>query len=145
MTFANIKGTSTTPIAMKLDCSGSHHCTEITLKNIKLTYMKGATTSYCKNAHGGASGVVVPMNCMWSLICYMMVFVLLWCFFFTFETHPNLNVMKSLVWIEIKLKQSVWLLVYQCDRSMLVTNSAMIGKKWKKKKQYLDLQLITIL
>ncbi|KAF2605553.1 hypothetical protein F2Q70_00024563 [Brassica cretica] len=64
VTFANIKGTSTTPIAMKLDCSGSHHCTEITLKNIKLTYMKGATTSYCKNAHGGASGVVVPMNCM---------------------------------------------------------------------------------
>ncbi|ESQ39014.1 hypothetical protein EUTSA_v10001484mg [Eutrema salsugineum] len=64
VTFANIKGTSTRPIAMKLDCSGSHHCTGITLRNINLTYMRKSSASYCKNAHGKASGVMVPRNCM---------------------------------------------------------------------------------
>ncbi|KAG2326160.1 hypothetical protein Bca52824_008888 [Brassica carinata] len=63
------KGTSRTPIAVKLDCSGSHHCTGIRLKNINLTYMKGSTTSFCKNAHGRASGVVVPMNCSSKFEC----------------------------------------------------------------------------
>ncbi|KAG2326162.1 hypothetical protein Bca52824_008890 [Brassica carinata] len=63
------KGTSRTPIAVKLDCSGSHHCTGIRLKNINLTYMKGSTTSFCKNAHGRASRVVVPMNCSSKFEC----------------------------------------------------------------------------
>ncbi|CAA7050529.1 unnamed protein product [Microthlaspi erraticum] len=64
VTFANIKGTSTTPIGMKLDCSGSNHCTGIRLHNIKLTYMRRSSSSYCRNAHGRASGVMVPNNCM---------------------------------------------------------------------------------
>uniref|UniRef100_A0A1J3JIK4 Polygalacturonase n=1 Tax=Noccaea caerulescens TaxID=107243 RepID=A0A1J3JIK4_NOCCA len=64
VTFANIKGTSTTPIGMKLDCSGSNHCTGIRLHNIKLTYMRRSSASYCRNAHGRASGVMVPRNCM---------------------------------------------------------------------------------
>lgn len=64
VTFANIKGTSTTPIAMKLDCSGSSHCTGLRLQDIKLTYMRRSSASYCRNAHGRASGVMVPRNCM---------------------------------------------------------------------------------
>ncbi|CAH2060312.1 unnamed protein product, partial [Thlaspi arvense] len=64
VTFANIKGTSTTPIAMKLDCSDSNHCTGIRLQNINLTYMRGPSDSHCTNAHGRASGVMVPRNCM---------------------------------------------------------------------------------
>ncbi|CAN8318300.1 unnamed protein product [Cochlearia groenlandica] len=64
VTFANIKGTSTKPMAMKLDCSGSNHCTGIRLQNINLTYMRKSSSSYCKNVHGKASGVMVPRNCM---------------------------------------------------------------------------------
>ncbi|KAL1191232.1 Polygalacturonase [Cardamine amara subsp. amara] len=64
VTFANIKGTSSTPIAMTLDCSGSNHCTGIRLQDIKLTYMRRSSASSCRNAHGRASGVMVPRNCM---------------------------------------------------------------------------------
>ncbi|KAL0720584.1 hypothetical protein Bca4012_035183 [Brassica carinata] len=62
VTYSNIKGTSITPIAMRLECSGSHHCTGITLKNINLKYMRRSSASYCKNAHGRASGVMIPRN-----------------------------------------------------------------------------------
>ncbi|CAL9236817.1 unnamed protein product [Arabidopsis halleri] len=49
---------------MKLDCSGSTPCTGLMLQNIQLTYMRKSSASYCRNAQGQASGVMVPENCM---------------------------------------------------------------------------------
>ncbi|KAK1287647.1 hypothetical protein QJS10_CPB19g00760 [Acorus calamus] len=62
--YRNIKGTSATPIAVRFDCSRTDSCTGISLQNIQLTYMKKAAFSYCRNADGGAAGVVIPRSCL---------------------------------------------------------------------------------
>ncbi|KAF2589841.1 hypothetical protein F2Q70_00038020 [Brassica cretica] len=57
VTYKNIQGTSATKQAMKLVCSKSNPCTDITLQDIKLTYKKGTpATSYCFNALGTSLG-----------------------------------------------------------------------------------------
>ncbi|KAK1315398.1 hypothetical protein QJS10_CPA06g01498 [Acorus calamus] len=62
--YKNIKGTSATPIAVKLDCSRTDPCIGISLQDIKLTYKKKAALSYCRNADGGAAGIVIPRSCL---------------------------------------------------------------------------------
>ncbi|WZZ11575.1 hypothetical protein YC2023_097496 [Brassica napus] len=48
---------------MKLVCSKSNPCTDITLQDIKLTYKKGTpATSYCFNALGTSLGVIQPTS-----------------------------------------------------------------------------------
>ncbi|KAL5781048.1 hypothetical protein ACOSP7_006077 [Xanthoceras sorbifolium] len=64
VTYKNIKGTSATKVAMNFDCSPSNPCTGINLQDIKLTYSNRAATSFCKNAKGSSSGVVVPRSCL---------------------------------------------------------------------------------
>ncbi|KAG2255011.1 hypothetical protein Bca52824_074305 [Brassica carinata] len=65
VTYKNIQGTSATKQAMKLVCSKSNPCTDITLQDIKLTYKKGTpATSYCFNALGTSLGVSQPTSCL---------------------------------------------------------------------------------
>ncbi|KAF2588911.1 hypothetical protein F2Q70_00038019 [Brassica cretica] len=65
VTYKNIQGTSATKQAMKLVCSKSNPCTDITLQDIKLTYKKGTpATSYCFNALGTSLGVIQPISCL---------------------------------------------------------------------------------
>ncbi|OVA14949.1 Glycoside hydrolase [Macleaya cordata] len=69
VTFANIKGTSTTQVAMKFDCSKTSPCNGINVENIMLTYRQqhqqlAAAKSFCQNAHGFARGSVLPPSCL---------------------------------------------------------------------------------
>ncbi|KAK9288232.1 hypothetical protein L1049_016681 [Liquidambar formosana] len=57
--YKNIKGTSATPVAMTFNCSPSNPCTGIRLQDIRLTYMNSPATSFCSNAHGSNSGLIV--------------------------------------------------------------------------------------
>ncbi|XP_068666568.1 polygalacturonase-like [Aristolochia californica] len=58
--YNNIRGTSGTEVALKLDCSGSNPCKGIGLENIKLTFQHRPAESSCRNVHGTTSGLVVP-------------------------------------------------------------------------------------
>ncbi|XP_030527795.1 polygalacturonase [Rhodamnia argentea] len=63
VTYKNIRGTSATPVAMNFACSPTNPCWGIALQNIELTYLTTQATSYCKNAGGSSSGIVVPRSC----------------------------------------------------------------------------------
>ncbi|KAL0928978.1 hypothetical protein M5K25_000917 [Dendrobium thyrsiflorum] len=65
VSFQNIRGTSATKIAVKLDCSESNPCSEIGLDNIDLTYgeKQMAAQSFCRNVNGRSSGLVIPPSC----------------------------------------------------------------------------------
>ncbi|XP_004287324.1 PREDICTED: probable polygalacturonase At1g80170 isoform X1 [Fragaria vesca subsp. vesca] len=65
VSFKNFYGTSSTNIAINLNCSLSVPCTEILMKSI---YLRSAiagqnVTSSCRNAYGIAFGVVHPSPC----------------------------------------------------------------------------------
>ncbi|EEC82569.1 hypothetical protein OsI_27120 [Oryza sativa Indica Group] len=65
--YEGITGTSATAVAVRFDCSRSNPCTGIRLRNINLTYDGGGgkpARSFCKNAGGSASGVVIPPSCL---------------------------------------------------------------------------------
>ncbi|KAK9756104.1 hypothetical protein RND81_01G073600 [Saponaria officinalis] len=64
--FINVHGTSVTPVAVNLQCSGTNPCTGIDLNDINIPYFKqGATTiSKCLNARGRSSGVQIPKSCI---------------------------------------------------------------------------------
>ncbi|XP_010526688.1 PREDICTED: polygalacturonase [Tarenaya hassleriana] len=64
VTYSNIKGTTATAVGVKLDCSPRNPCTGIVLQDIKLTYMRRSSSSYCRHVHGRSSGVVIPRNCL---------------------------------------------------------------------------------
>ncbi|KAK9288838.1 hypothetical protein L1049_017304 [Liquidambar formosana] len=64
VSYKNIIGTSATPVAMTFNCSPSNPCTGIRLQDIRLTYMNSPATSFCSNAHGSNSGVVIPRSCL---------------------------------------------------------------------------------
>ncbi|KAJ1293083.1 hypothetical protein BS78_01G041100 [Paspalum vaginatum] len=63
--FKNIRGTTATKDAIRLDCSRSVPCHGITLQNIDLKMQggKGTTESTCQNAKWRKSGVVRPQPC----------------------------------------------------------------------------------
>ncbi|XP_058103663.1 polygalacturonase-like [Magnolia sinica] len=63
VTYKNIKGTSTSQVAMKFDCSSSSPCQGIRLQDIKLTYHDQLAESFCQNIKGSTSGLVVPPSC----------------------------------------------------------------------------------
>ncbi|WOL11252.1 polygalacturonase-like [Canna indica] len=62
--FANVRGSSATQVAVKLDCSPSNPCSGIQLRDINLSYQKKQSLSYCKNAKGSSSGVMNPPSCL---------------------------------------------------------------------------------
>ncbi|KAL5583573.1 hypothetical protein UlMin_016015 [Ulmus minor] len=64
VTYKNIWGTSATPIALNLYCSSSNPCWGIKLEDVKLAYYNKPATSLCANAHGTASGVLIPTSCL---------------------------------------------------------------------------------
>ncbi|MBA0665072.1 hypothetical protein Goklo_004987, partial [Gossypium klotzschianum] len=50
--YEDIRGTSSTPIAIKFDCSDKNPCTGIKLQNVNLTYLNKAAQSFCSNVVG---------------------------------------------------------------------------------------------
>lgn len=121
---------------MKLDCSGSNHCTGLRLQDIKLTYMRRSSASYCRNAHGRASGVMVPRNCMWNHDPWLFIwvyivhvnpkivgcrYILKWYLFDVFITLDSSEFeCGETLWCEWnwkkgkREKKSIWLFAYQC-------------------------------
>lgn len=67
VTYKNVKGTSSTQQAIKLDCSNTSPCTGIKLQDIKLTFvdyrLRRPALTYCRNAHGRHGGTVIPKSC----------------------------------------------------------------------------------
>ncbi|EAZ14447.1 hypothetical protein OsJ_04368 [Oryza sativa Japonica Group] len=69
--YADVRGSSATPVAVSFDCSRSNPCSGIRLRDVRLTYQgksgrlqaAGAVSS-CRNAQGTASGLVVPPSCL---------------------------------------------------------------------------------
>jgi galacturan 1,4-alpha-galacturonidase len=64
--FKNIRGTTTTKEAIKLDCSETIPCHDLVLQDVKLTFSghdKGSVTSTCNNAKLKKLDNVVPKTC----------------------------------------------------------------------------------
>lgn len=73
VTFRNIWGSSSSRIAVNLQCSRSTPCENIELRNINIDYNGGgggataaAAASSCSNVHGVAYGQQHPPSCMWK-------------------------------------------------------------------------------
>ncbi|KAK7854080.1 polygalacturonase [Quercus suber] len=68
VTYNDIVGTSSTYVAINLNCSKSVACTGITLSSIQIKSDKSGqqVISKCTNAHGTNSGVVQPKSCLQS-------------------------------------------------------------------------------
>ncbi|KAK4834896.1 hypothetical protein QYF36_002053 [Acer negundo] len=64
VTYKNIKGSSATQVGMNFQCSSNNPCRGIKLQYIKLTYNGRPSTSYCNNAHGTTTGLVIPTSCL---------------------------------------------------------------------------------
>ncbi|CAN1197228.1 unnamed protein product [Linum perenne] len=63
ITYKNIHGSSASKVAVKFICSASRPCTDLKLRDVKLTYHKTTATSYCTHAVGGATGTISPKSC----------------------------------------------------------------------------------
>ncbi|XP_020206421.1 polygalacturonase [Cajanus cajan] len=61
--YQDIHGTSTTAIAVKMNCSPKNPCTGIRLEDVMLTYESKQVVASCNHAGGITSGVVQPNNC----------------------------------------------------------------------------------
>ncbi|KAG8480680.1 hypothetical protein CXB51_025222 [Gossypium anomalum] len=62
--YEDIRGTSSTPIAIKFDCSSKNLCTGIRLQNVNLTYLNKAAQSFCSNVVGKTFDLVRPNSCL---------------------------------------------------------------------------------
>ncbi|XVF24536.1 hypothetical protein REPUB_Repub13aG0136600 [Reevesia pubescens] len=62
--YDGIRGTSSTPVAIKFDCSAKNPCTGIRLQNVNLTYLNNAAQSSCSNVVGKAFDLVRPNSCL---------------------------------------------------------------------------------
>ncbi|CAO2195528.1 unnamed protein product [Urochloa humidicola] len=70
--YVGIRGSSATPVAVNFDCSRSNPCSGIRLQDVALTYYgtrsrsrpADAARSYCRNAQGSTSGLVLPPSCL---------------------------------------------------------------------------------
>lgn len=60
ISFKNIRGTSTTPVAVRIVCSKGIPCEKVAISNINLTYSgkEGPTTSECANVKPTVTGTV---------------------------------------------------------------------------------------
>ncbi|XP_058081845.1 exopolygalacturonase-like [Magnolia sinica] len=66
ISFTNIRGSSTSQIAVNLLCSKGVPCQNVQLKNINLVYngLGGHTTSSCSNIRGTSSDLQSPPSCL---------------------------------------------------------------------------------
>ncbi|XP_049399848.1 exopolygalacturonase-like [Solanum stenotomum] len=67
VTYKNIRGSSSSKVAVIFDCSDSHPCNGIIVKDINLVYNERdgpATSSACENAIGKATGIELPPSCL---------------------------------------------------------------------------------
>ncbi|XVE52344.1 hypothetical protein DITRI_Ditri02bG0115400 [Diplodiscus trichospermus] len=62
--YKDIRGTSSTPVAIKFDCSAKDPCSGIRLQNVNLTYLNKTAQSSCSNAIGKALDLVRPDSCL---------------------------------------------------------------------------------
>ncbi|OMP08874.1 Glycoside hydrolase, family 28 [Corchorus olitorius] len=62
--YEGIRGTSSTPVAIKFDCSAKNPCTGVRLQNVNLTYLNKAAQSTCSNVVGKAFDLVRPNSCL---------------------------------------------------------------------------------
>ncbi|KAL6227862.1 hypothetical protein ACLB2K_001818 [Fragaria x ananassa] len=62
--YQNIRGTSATAVAIKLDCSAANPCSGVRLENVNLTCRKQAIQSYCTNVNGKSVGTVQTSSCL---------------------------------------------------------------------------------
>ncbi|KAG7957807.1 hypothetical protein I3843_11G193600 [Carya illinoinensis] len=62
--YRNIRGTSSTKMAVTLKCSRSKPCQKIVLRDINLLYNGGPATSSCFYAKGVAYGIQRPPSCL---------------------------------------------------------------------------------
>ncbi|XVF82491.1 hypothetical protein PTKIN_Ptkin16aG0053100 [Pterospermum kingtungense] len=62
--YEGIRGTSSTPIAIKFDCSAKNPCTGVKLQNVNLTYLNKEAQSSCSNVVGKAFDLVRPNSCL---------------------------------------------------------------------------------
>ncbi|KAA3454173.1 polygalacturonase-like [Gossypium australe] len=58
--YEGIRGTSSTQVAIKFDCSPKNPCTGIRLQNINLSYLNKPAQSSCSNVRGKALNLVRP-------------------------------------------------------------------------------------
>ncbi|KAL4180373.1 hypothetical protein AMTRI_Chr13g91810 [Amborella trichopoda] len=63
ITFKNIRGTSKTEVAVKLECSKGHPCKEIILQDVHLEYNGGPAKASCVNVKATYSGTQIPPPC----------------------------------------------------------------------------------
>ncbi|KAG1327206.1 putative Exopolygalacturonase [Cocos nucifera] len=62
--FRNIRGTSTTPVAVTLRCSRGVPCKNVNLQNVHLKYVgQAAATALCMNVKATYSGTQIPPPC----------------------------------------------------------------------------------
>ncbi|KAJ0977056.1 hypothetical protein J5N97_012530 [Dioscorea zingiberensis] len=64
VSYTDITGTSTTPVAVKFDCSPTRPCNGISLEDVLLLYENRPALSFCRNVNGTAAGYVVPESCL---------------------------------------------------------------------------------
>ncbi|KAK4790432.1 hypothetical protein SAY86_017736 [Trapa natans] len=64
--FNNVRGTSKSQLAVKLQCSSKYPCSNVNLTNINLTYQgpEGPGEASCSNVRGSASGIEKPKACL---------------------------------------------------------------------------------
>ncbi|PIA56942.1 hypothetical protein AQUCO_00700950v1 [Aquilegia coerulea] len=62
ISFKNIRGTSSTPVAVTLECSQGIPCQNVILEDINLQHSAGATAT-CQNVQAKYLGTVVPPPC----------------------------------------------------------------------------------
>ena len=64
--YRNIRGISSSKIAVAFECSKGKPCEKIELNNINLTYHgdEGAVASSCSHAKGVANGQQLPGSCI---------------------------------------------------------------------------------
>lgn len=64
--YQNIKGTSSSDVAIKLDCSESFACQDIMLQNINLNYGEKKAQALCNNVKFNNIGTVTPSCPAWE-------------------------------------------------------------------------------
>ncbi|KAL3619881.1 hypothetical protein CASFOL_034793 [Castilleja foliolosa] len=64
VTYQDIHGTSATQVAVKLECSKTKPCSDITLDEVNLSYGDKKAIASCAYAGGTADGLVNPTSCL---------------------------------------------------------------------------------
>ncbi|MCL7022656.1 hypothetical protein MKW94_016297, partial [Papaver nudicaule] len=93
VTYLNVHGTSSSPIAVSLRCSPTTPCEGIKLYNVKLSYSKKPAKSFCFSAAGTSRGQVLPgiftlLSFHQKMANLIVLFALQFVFLFIFVAFP---------------------------------------------------------